>query len=67
MHGRNGIFGNGNGVPSRVHYGNNYVNAFWDGAQMTYGDGSSNSRPLVSLDVAGHEMSHGVTESRSPA
>ncbi|MEV0152681.1 M4 family metallopeptidase [Micromonospora sp. NPDC050686] len=62
VHGRNGIFGNGSGVPSRVHYGNNYVNAFWDGAQMTYGDGSSNSRPLVSLDVAGHEMSHGVTE-----
>ena len=62
VHGRNGIFGNGAGVPSRVHYGNNYVNAFWDGAQMTYGDGSGNSRPLVSLDVAGHEMSHGVTE-----
>ncbi|MEU4398029.1 M4 family metallopeptidase [Micromonospora orduensis] len=61
-HGRNGIFGNGTGVPSRVHYGSNYVNAFWDGAQMTYGDGSGNSRPLVSLDVAGHEMSHGVTE-----
>lgn len=65
VHGRNGIFGNGNGVPSRVHYGNNYVNAFWDGAQMTYGDGSSNSRPLVALDVAGHEMSHGVTEALS--
>jgi Zn-dependent metalloprotease len=62
VHGRNGIFGNGTGVPSRVHYGNAYVNAFWDGAQMTYGDGSGNSRPLVSLDVAGHEMSHGVTE-----
>ncbi|NES16710.1 MULTISPECIES: M4 family metallopeptidase [Micromonospora] len=62
VHGRNGIFGNGNGVPSRVHYGSNYVNAFWDGSQMTYGDGSGNSRPLVSLDVAGHEMSHGVTE-----
>ena len=62
VHGRNGIFGNGAGVPSRVHYGSNYVNAFWDGSQMTYGDGSSNSRPLVSLDVAGHEMSHGVTE-----
>ncbi|MFF3864367.1 M4 family metallopeptidase [Micromonospora sp. NPDC001898] len=61
-HGRNGIFGNGAGVPSRVHYGNAYVNAFWDGSQMTYGDGSGNSRPLVSLDVAGHEMSHGVTE-----
>ncbi|SCL67211.1 M4 family metallopeptidase [Micromonospora eburnea] len=65
VHGRNGIFGNGTGVPSRVHYGSNYVNAFWDGSQMTYGDGSSNSRPLVSLDVAGHEMSHGVTEALS--
>jgi Zn-dependent metalloprotease len=62
VHARNGIFGNGAGVPSRVHYGNAYVNAFWDGAQMTYGDGSGNSRPLVALDVAGHEMSHGVTE-----
>ncbi|WP_412541571.1 M4 family metallopeptidase [Longispora sp. K20-0274] len=60
VHGRNGIFGNGAGVPSRVHYSSNYVNAFWDGAQMTYGDG--NGKPLVSLDVAGHEMSHGVTE-----
>jgi Zn-dependent metalloprotease len=62
VHNRNGIFGNGAGVPSRVHYGNNYVNAFWDGAQMTYGDGSGNAKPLVSLDVAGHEMTHGVTE-----
>ncbi|GHJ45221.1 zinc metalloprotease [Catellatospora sp. TT07R-123] len=62
VHGRNGIFGNGTGVPSRVHYGSAYVNAFWDGAQMTYGDGSGNAKPLVSLDVAGHEMSHGVTE-----
>ncbi len=66
VHGRNGIFGNGAGVPSRVHYGNNYVNAFWDGAQMTYGDGAGNAKPLVSLDVAGHEMSHGVTENVVP-
>jgi hypothetical protein len=29
---------------------------------MTYGDGASNLHPLVELDVAGHEMSHGVTE-----
>ncbi|MCO1596673.1 M4 family metallopeptidase [Micromonospora sp. RHAY321] len=65
-HARNGIFGNGTGVPSRVHYGNNYVNAFWDGSRMTYGDGSGNSRPLVSLDVAAHEMSHGVTENVVP-
>ena len=61
--GRNGIFGNGAGSYNRVHYGNRYVNAFWDGSRMTYGDGDgSNYGPLVSLDVAGHEMSHGVTE-----
>ncbi|GLW35898.1 M4 family metallopeptidase [Actinoplanes regularis] len=66
VHGRNGIFGNGTGVPSRVHYGSAYVNAFWDGAQMTYGDGSGNAKPLVALDVAGHEMSHGVTENVVP-
>lgn len=62
VQGRNGIFGNGAGVPSRVHYGSNYVNAFWDGSQMTYGDGSGNRAPLVAIDVAGHEMTHGVTE-----
>ncbi len=63
VHGRNGIFGNGKGSFNRVHYGNGYVNAFWDGTKMTYGDGDGKSYgPLVSLDVAGHEMSHGVTE-----
>ncbi|KGN38542.1 M4 family metallopeptidase [Knoellia subterranea] len=62
-HGRNGIWNTGQGSPSRVHYGSNYVNAFWDGKQMTYGDGDGSSfGPLVSLDVAGHEMSHGVIE-----
>jgi Zn-dependent metalloprotease len=60
--GRNGIFNNGTGVRSRVHYGNAYNNAFWDGTQMTYGDGAGNAKPLTEIDVAGHEMSHGVTE-----
>lgn len=61
--GRNGIFGNGTGSYNRVHYGTNYVNAFWDGTKMTYGDGDgTNYGPLTSLDVAGHEMTHGVTE-----
>jgi Zn-dependent metalloprotease len=60
---RNGIFGNGTGSYNRVHYGSGYVNAFWDGTKMTYGDGDgTNYGPLTSLDVAGHEMSHGVTE-----
>ncbi|MEU6406957.1 M4 family metallopeptidase [Streptomyces sp. NPDC046985] len=61
--GRSGIKNNGVGAYSRVHYGSNYVNAFWDDSCfcMTYGDGSGNNHPLTSLDVAGHEMSHGVT------
>ena len=63
VHARNGIFGTGKGSFNRVHYGRNYVNAFWDGAKMTYGDGDGTEfGPLTSLDVAGHEMSHGVTE-----
>ncbi|MFD9501426.1 M4 family metallopeptidase [Streptomyces sp. NPDC060035] len=63
IHGRTGIRGDGVGAYSRVHYGNNYVNAFWSDSCfcMTYGDGSGNSAPLTSLDVAAHEMTHGVT------
>ncbi|MGI5437875.1 M4 family metallopeptidase [Streptomyces shenzhenensis] len=61
--GRNGIKNNGQAAYSRVHYGNAYVNAFWSDSCfcMTYGDGSGNTHPLTALDVAGHEMSHGVT------
>ncbi|MEH0418401.1 M4 family metallopeptidase [Streptomyces sp. B21-083] len=61
--GRSGIKNNGVAAYSRVHYGNAYVNAFWDDSCfcMTYGDGEGNVSPLTSLDVAGHEMTHGVT------
>jgi len=62
IQGRNGIKNDGVGARSRVHYGDSYQNAFWDGTQMTYGDGAGNTHPLVELDVAAHEMSHGVTE-----
>ncbi|MFI0806043.1 M4 family metallopeptidase [Streptomyces echinatus] len=60
---RSGIKNDGVGAYSRVHYGKAYVNAFWDDSCfcMTYGDGANDSDPLTSLDVAGHEMSHGVT------
>ncbi|MGY4976332.1 M4 family metallopeptidase [Streptomyces sp. 900105755] len=64
VHGRNGIAGDGKGSYNRVHYGNNYNNAFWDDSCfcMTYGDGDGTTfGPLVALDVAGHEMTHGVT------
>ncbi|MFI1352741.1 M4 family metallopeptidase [Streptomyces sp. NPDC020898] len=62
--GRAGIRGDGVGSYNRVHYGTNYNNAFWDDTCfcMTYGDGDGTQLgPLVSLDVAGHEMTHGVT------
>ncbi|KUO14050.1 M4 family metallopeptidase [Streptomyces sp. DSM 15324] len=64
VHGRNGIGNDGKGSYNRVHYGNAYNNAFWDDSCfcMTYGDGDGTQLgPLVGLDVAGHEMSHGVT------
>ncbi|ACY18783.1 peptidase M4 thermolysin [Haliangium ochraceum DSM 14365] len=49
----------------RVHYSNNYQNAFWNGSAMTFGDGGSTFFPLVSLDVSSHEVSHGFTEQNS--
>ena len=49
----------------RVHYGKQYENAYWDGKQMTFGDGGSDFYPLTALDVAAHEVSHGVTEQNS--
>ncbi|MFI9567578.1 M4 family metallopeptidase [Streptomyces rishiriensis] len=61
--GRSGIKNDGVAAYSRVHYSSAYVNAFWDDSCfcMTYGDGTGNTHALTSLDVAGHEMSHGVT------
>jgi Zn-dependent metalloprotease len=58
---RNGIDNAGTATYSRVHYSNSYDNAFWSDSCfcMTYGDGSS-FQTLTSIDVAGHEMSHGV-------
>lgn len=49
----------------RVHYGEGYENAYWDGRQMTFGDGENMMYPLVSLGVGGHEVSHGFTEQHS--
>ncbi|MGY4515485.1 M4 family metallopeptidase [Lysobacter sp. HA18] len=64
--GRNGIKNDGKGAKSLVHVGTNWVNASWDDSCfcMRYGDGDGTTyRPLVALDVAGHEMTHGVTSS----
>ncbi len=75
-HGRTGIDGNGGPgyysaaassstglISSKVHYGSNYNNAFWNGSYMTYGDGDGFTfSPLVTMDICGHEMTHGITE-----
>lgn len=74
-HGRRGIDGAGGPgyytsadgatrlISSKVHYSSSYNNAFWNGSFMTYGDGDGSTfTPLVTLDICGHEMTHGVTE-----
>jgi Zn-dependent metalloprotease len=62
VHGRNGIDNANTATYNRVHYSTAYDNAFWDDTCfcMTYGDGSS-FKVLTAIDVAGHEMTHGVT------
>ena len=62
MFGGVGIDGKNRKTYSRVHYSRSYENAFWSNSCfcMTYGDGATTFQPLVSVDVAGHEMSHGV-------
>ncbi|MCZ0983255.1 NPP1 family protein [Streptomyces diastatochromogenes] len=53
---RNSIDGGGMALKSYVHYDTNFKNAFWNGSSMTYGDG------MLSQDVSGHEMTHGITQ-----
>ena len=73
--GRNGIDGSGGPGTTTSHgtsfitsassYSTNYVNAFWDSTylRMVYGDGDGvSSGSLTTLDIAGHEMTHGVTQ-----
>jgi Zn-dependent metalloprotease len=62
--GRNSIDGAGMAMISSIHYGTDYNNAFWNGSQMTYGDGDG--AIFVDFtngnDVIGHELTHGVTQ-----
>jgi len=64
VHARNGIGNDGKGALARVHYGLNYANASWSDTCfcMSFGDGNGTTySSMVALDIAGHEMSHGVT------
>jgi Zn-dependent metalloprotease len=62
--GRNSIDGAGMTLISSIHYGTNYNNAFWNGSQMTYGDGDGSIFVDFTKgdDVIGHELTHGVTQ-----
>lgn len=78
VHARNGIDGAGGPgvtaaaansavslITSRVHFGSSgrYNNAFWYNNMMSYGDGDGTTfSPLTTIDICGHEMTHGVTE-----
>ena len=63
---RDSIDGKGLELVSSVHYGTDFDNAFWNGSQMVYGDGSG--RIFVKggltkdVDVIAHELTHGVTQ-----
>ncbi len=61
IHGRNSLDDAGFQLNSYVHYDNFFFNAFWDGERMTYGDGDGIATPLTTLDIAGHEVTHGLT------
>jgi Zn-dependent metalloprotease len=64
---RNSIDDASKSLHGTVHYGRDYDNAFWDGRQMVYGDGDGiQFEPFTrSLDVVGHELTHGITESEA--
>ena len=63
-YGRNSIDNLGMALNSYVHYSTNLFNAFWDGDRMSYGDGDAvhGNKPLTTLDICGHEITHGITE-----
>ena len=62
--GRNSIDNLGLNQVHNVHFGENYMNAFWDGSQMTYGDGDGMIFASFAKDpdVIAHELTHGVTQ-----
>jgi len=62
---RNSIDNAGMPLNAYIHYGRRYDNAFWDGAEMVFGDGDAQifNRFTIAKDVIGHELTHGVTGS----
>jgi bacillolysin len=66
-HARTSLNGKGGTIVSIINItdenGKGFDNAFWNGEYMGYGNGGTYFKPLAGgLDVAGHEMTHGVIE-----
>src|SRR5689334_17047046 len=61
---RDSIDGHGMQLRASIHYSTDYDNAFWDGTEMVFGDGDGIVFHdfTASLDVIGHELTHGVTQ-----
>lgn len=62
---RNSLDGNGYKLVSYLNYSTNLVNAFWNGSAVVYGSGNSGQSPLTTLDIAGHEFTHGLLQKTS--
>lgn len=62
-HGRESFDDNRATARVNVHVGVNYVNAYWDGVALNFGDGDgTEAQPLAVLDVCAHEFTHAVTD-----
>jgi Zn-dependent metalloprotease len=65
VYGRKSIDDNNFPLKGYVHWGRNYMNAFWDGTKMAFGDGNPAlgiKSFTAAVDVMAHELSHGVTQ-----
>ena len=64
---RDSLDGLGLPLEATVHYKKQYDNAFWNGTQMVFGDGDGDlfNRFTISVDIIGHELTHGVTQYES--
>jgi Zn-dependent metalloprotease len=62
---RDSIDDAGMSLVGEVHFGRRYDNAFWDGRRMMFGDGSGTMFTgfTSAIEVVGHELTHGVTQS----
>ncbi len=57
-----GLDGNGKALRVNVHIGTNLTNAFWNGETTSFGDGNCTRGPFTTLEIVGHEFTHGMID-----